>query len=73
MKLPKLPSSERLLRVACVLGLVALALMVLSVLDPTVWPVLIALSLGQVLGTLSLGLYLLAVGRDLDILRRFRR
>lgn len=69
----KLPSSERLLRVACVVGLVALALMVYSVLDPTVWPVLVALSLGQLLGTLSLALYLVAVGRDLDVLRRFRR
>ena len=69
----KLPSSERLVRVACVLGLVALALMVFSVLDPTVWPVLVALSLGQLLGTLSLALYVVAVARDLDVLRRFRR
>jgi hypothetical protein len=60
----------KLVRVACWLGLVALALMVWSVLDPTVWPVLVALSLGQVLGTLSLLLYVIAVAKDLGALGR---
>jgi hypothetical protein len=64
--------SETLIRVACVLGLVALPLMVWSVFVPTVWPVLAALSVGQVLGTLSFGLYLIAVVRDLDVVRRLR-
>lgn len=66
-------SSESLVRFACVLGLSALALMVWSVLDATVWPILIALSAGQVLGTLSLALYLLAIARDVDLRRRLRR
>jgi hypothetical protein len=62
-----------LVRIACWLGLVALALMVWSVLDPTVWPVLVALSLGQVLGTVSLLLYVIAVAKDLKVWRRLQR
>src|SRR5690606_38507056 len=56
----RLPSleSERLVRWACVLGLVALPLMVWSVITPTVWPVLVALSFGQAIGTASFVLYL---------------
>ena len=72
MKLPSI-SSERLVRAACWLGLVALPLMVASVFFPTVWPVLIALSVGQVIGTLSLLLYVVAVAQDLDIFRLLRR
>jgi hypothetical protein len=63
----------RLVRIACFLGLAALALMAWSVVQPTVWPVLIALSLGQLLGTLSLGLYVITIIRDLDIRRHLRR
>lgn len=64
--------SEALVRVACVLGLVALPLMVWSVVDPRVWPVLLTLSVGQVLGTLSFFLYLIVVVRDLGVVRRLR-
>ncbi len=70
MKLPKLPSSEKLLRIACVLALVALPLMVWSVFDPRVWPVLGALSIGQGIGTLSFLLFLIAVARDLGVQRK---
>ena len=69
MKL-RLPSTEKLLRVACVLALVALPLMVWSVFDPTVWPVLVALSIGQGIGTLSFVLFLAAVARDLHVKRK---
>jgi hypothetical protein len=69
MKL-RLPSNERLVRFACVLALVALPLMVWSLFDPTVWPVMIALSVGQGLGTLSFALFLLAVARDLNVKRK---
>ena len=72
MKLPKLPASEKILRVACVLGLVALPLMVWSIFDPTVWPVLVALSLGQAVGTVSFLLFLVVVARDLAVARRLR-
>jgi hypothetical protein len=64
--------SETLLRVACVLGLLALPLLLWSVLDPRVWPVLVALSVGQVVGTLSFVLFLVAVVRDLGLARRLR-
>lgn len=69
MKL-RLPPSETLIRVACVLALVALPLMVWSLFDPTVWPVLIALSAGQAIGTLSFVMFLVAVGRDLHLKRK---
>jgi hypothetical protein len=71
MKL-RLPPSERLVRVACVLALVALPLMVWSVLDPRVWPVLVALSVGQGIGTLSFLLFLFVVARDLRIRAKLR-
>ena len=63
----RFPSNDRLVRVAAILALVALPLMVWSVLDPRVWPVLVALSLGQVIGTISLLLFLVAVARDLRV------
>jgi hypothetical protein len=65
-------SSDKLLRVACVLGLIALPLMVWSVFDPSVWPVLVALSFGQAIGTLSFALYLVVVVRDLGLREKLR-
>ena len=47
----------RVLGVSCILALVALALMVWSVLEPTPVPVLVAMSAGQVLGTISLAMF----------------
>jgi hypothetical protein len=44
---------SRLLHVACVCALAALALMIWQIIDPSVWPVMVAMSLGQVLGTAS--------------------
>jgi uncharacterized membrane protein YbhN (UPF0104 family) len=44
---------ERWLVVACACALAALALMTWQIFDPTVWPVMVAMSLGQVLGTAS--------------------
>jgi len=69
----RFPASEKLLRVACVLALIALPLMVWSLFDPTVWPVLVALSVGQALGTLSFLLFLIAVARDLQLKQRLAR
>ena len=65
-------TNESLIRGACFLGLVALPLMVASVVFPNVWTVLGALSIGQAIGTLSFLLYLIAVTRDLDVVRRLR-
>jgi hypothetical protein len=68
----RFPSNERLLRVSAILALVALPLMVWSVVDPTVWPVLVALSIGQGIGTLSFLLFLIAVARDLGVKKKIR-
>jgi hypothetical protein len=46
-------SVERWLVVACGCALAALGLMTWQIFDPTVWPVMVAMSLGQVLGTAS--------------------
>lgn len=68
----RLPSNERLVRLAAILALVALPLMVWSTIDPTVWPVLVALSIGQGIGTLSFVLFLVGVARDLGVKRKIR-
>jgi hypothetical protein len=72
MKLPVIKSAQvpRLLRVAAVLSLVGLALMMWSMFDPRPGPVLIGLSLGQVVGTTSFAIYLSIVIWDI---RRRRR
>jgi hypothetical protein len=44
---------NRWLVIACGSALAALALMTWQIFDPTVWPVMVAMSLGQVLGTVS--------------------
>jgi uncharacterized membrane-anchored protein len=58
------------LRVAAVLTLCGLALMVWSILVPTPLPVMLAMTVGQVLGTTAFALYLYIVVRRL---RRERR
>lgn len=57
--------SENLLRIACVAALIGIALMVWSLFDPTVVSVMIAMGIGQGLGTLSLLAFLLVMARDL--------
>jgi hypothetical protein len=55
----------RILRTACWLALVGIALMVWSLLVPSPMPVLVAMSVGQALGTLSLVAFLCVVVVDL--------
>lgn len=50
-----------LVKTACVLGLFALALIVWAILDPRPIPVMAAMSIGQVIGTGSLVLFLAAL------------
>lgn len=69
----QLPSSERLMVVACVMALVGLALMLWSVFVPSVWPIMIAISVGQGIGTISFVLYLIVVARDVKLARALRR
>jgi hypothetical protein len=61
----KRPSPPRILIGACLLALCALALIVWSLLDPRPIPVIVAMSIGQVLGTLSFAAFLVVVVRDL--------
>lgn len=51
------PDYDKILRVACVLALGALALMAWSLVDPRPFPVVVAMSVGQLLGTVSLAMY----------------
>jgi hypothetical protein len=57
--------------VSCVMCLVALALMVWSILAPTPLSVMVAMSVAQGIGTLSLLLYLWAVIADMRRARVF--
>jgi hypothetical protein len=63
----KLPSPSRLMTGACVLALAALALIVWSLFDPRPVPVIAAMSVGQVLGTLSFGAFVLVVLGDVRL------
>ena len=47
----------RLLQLSCVLTLVGLALMVWSMLVPTPMPVIFAMSVGQLVGTVAFGMF----------------
>ena len=58
-------SRSRLLAAACVLGLIGLALMTWSLFDQGWIPVMMAMSVGQGIGTLSFVLFLLVVVIDL--------
>ncbi len=62
--------ADQWLVVACVCALAALALMTWQIFDPTVWPVMVAMSLGQVLGTASLAAFGYVVVADLRARRR---
>lgn len=61
----KIPRSMLLLQASAVLTLLALALMVWSMLAPTPLPVMLAMTVGQALGSLAFGAYVFVVVRDL--------
>ncbi len=58
-------NTSRALVAACVLALVALALIVWAVLVPRPVPVMLAMTAGQLLGTLSLASFLVVVVYDM--------
>lgn len=66
-------SPPALIRIAAALTLLALALMVWSMLDPKPLPVMLAMSLGQLLGTIAFAMYGLAIYKDLRRIQRERR
>ncbi len=57
---------RRLVIVSAVMALVSLALMVVSIVFPSPLLLVLAMSLGQLFGTTSLALYLLAIVLDLQ-------
>ncbi|HSN81193.1 MAG TPA: hypothetical protein VLS88_01335 [Polyangiales bacterium] len=59
-------SRRRILTYACILGLIGLALMCWSLFDQGWIPVMMAMSVGQGIGTLSLALFILVVIIDLQ-------
>ena len=61
------------LRISAVLTLIALALMVWSVLVPTPLPVMLAMTVGQALGTAAFGIFGWIVVRDVTRSRRAKR
>jgi hypothetical protein len=56
---------ERRVAFACVLALIALGLIVWSLVDPAPLPVIGAMTVGQVIGTLSLLFFVFAIVADL--------
>jgi hypothetical protein len=65
--------ARKVLVVACILCLIALGLMVWSILAPTPLSVMVAMSVGQLIGTISFGLYVWIVISDLRAARVLRR
>lgn len=59
------------LRISALLTLVGLGFMVWSMVEPTPLPVMLAMSVGQALGSLAFGIYLYVVVRALR--RDYRR
>jgi len=53
------------LRIACVLTLIGLALMCWSMLQPTWLPVMVAMSVGQLVGTSAFVIFAITILRDL--------
>ena len=62
-----------LIRISAAFTILGLVFMVWSLLVPTVLPVMLAMSVGQALGTSAFGLYLIAIWIDLRRVRRARR
>jgi hypothetical protein len=56
--------TRRILATACSFALVAIGLMIWSLFDPRPIPVIVAMSIGQVLGTLSLLAFIYVVVAD---------
>jgi hypothetical protein len=73
LRLSERLTTHILVRVSGVLTIIGLALMVWSMLQPTPLPVMLAMSLGQVIGTSAFALYLFVVVRDIQRHRRAKR
>jgi hypothetical protein len=67
------PKRRKLLAVACVGTLLALALMTWQIFQPKAFPIIVAMSAGQVLGTASFLAFLYVVVTDLRAQRNAAR
>ena len=67
------PSTMAMLQISAGLTLVALGLMVWSMMAPTPLPVMVAMTIGQGLGTLAFGIYGFVVIRDIRRSMRAKR
>lgn len=72
MKWPQFHTTT-LLRVSGALTIVGLALMAWSMLVPTPLPVMLAMTVGQAVGTTAFAIYIFVVVRDLRRDRRAKR
>jgi hypothetical protein len=54
-------SADRLVRIACYIGIVSLLLMSWSALVPAALPIVVGMSLGQTLGVVAFLFYVLAI------------
>jgi hypothetical protein len=64
---------RRFLSAACVLSLASLGLMVWSMVDPAPIPVIVAMSAGQIVGTISFAMFIYVVIVDLRLAKRIDR
>jgi hypothetical protein len=69
----KLPRTDTALRIASVAALIALGLMVWSFIDPSPMAMVVAMSVGQGLGTFSFLLFAAVVAVDIFVKRRSKR
>lgn len=67
MSRPPATKTEKVLMVACVLALLGLALIAYSVVVPSPLPVILGLSVGQGIGTLSFLIFLVVVAVELRV------
>jgi hypothetical protein len=65
MPAPREAAMHRRLRLAALLSLLSLALMCWAVIDPRALPLVMAMTLGQAIGTLALVIYLVVIVGDL--------
>ena len=72
-RLERLARSEKALRLSCWMTLIGLALFVWSVVDPRPVPVMVAMSIGQAIGTAAFALYLLVIGVEFIRTERTKR
>ena len=70
-RVEKMLRSETALRLSCWMTLVGLALFVWSALDPRPVPLMVAMSIGQAIGSAAFAIYVLVIG--VEFIRRERK